>query len=227
MIAGVLSVAEPGEVLHELRAASSAFAGAFPEAPTNAIPAEVRRAIASSYAALGLDPELTDATTTAATSPPRAATSRMTQSIPDTSQLTRPRLSQSSTRTAIIGARYATPTVRPAAMAATCVPCPWQSSESKSSSSTFRPWLARPLNSSWSMRTPVSRMYMSTPAAPVATTYRPSSGSSRWSIRSRPHETPGVGIDAVDAVMSNMPSSVLDDACTMMKKRTFAVSSTR
>ncbi len=93
---------------------------------------------------------------------------------------------QSSTRTATRATAFATPHVVPPTVPATCVPCPWQSSAAPPSTAS-KPLLARPPKSSCVTRIPVSITYALTPAPVASYVYVPSSGSSRWSIRSSPH----------------------------------------
>ena len=44
------------------------------------------------------------------------------------------------------------------------------------------------MNSLWAAYTPVSMTYVETPAPAPARVIRPSSGSARWSARSKPHD---------------------------------------
>lgn len=81
----------------------------------------------------------------------------MTQSIPAITRPVVPAPSSSSTRTETIRARLATPYVAPATVAAMCVPCPLPSAAVRSPSTKSRPYRARPPNSRWLTRTPVSR----------------------------------------------------------------------
>jgi hypothetical protein len=84
---------------------------------------------------------------------------------------------QSSTRTGMIDAVFATPYVEPASVPATCVPCPLQSEVPNPSETVEKPFLMRPVNSVCEVSTPVSMTYASTAAAPVAYEYDADSGS--------------------------------------------------
>ena len=69
----------------------------------------------------------------------------------------------------------------------TCVPCPLQS-VLLPSPVVLVPQTARPPNSGWVVRMPVSITYAVTLLAVVEYEYLLSSGRSRWSTRSRPHD---------------------------------------
>lgn len=107
---------------------------------------------------------------------------------------------QGCTRTATIFALGATPKVLPATVPATWVPCPQASLASGSLSTKSQPDVARPSNSSWVSRTPVSSTYAVTPAPPSACRVAsPSSGRSRWLMRSRPQLGTAEGVLGVAA----------------------------
>mmetsp|Transcript_42703 Transcript_42703/g.100085 ORF Transcript_42703/g.100085 Transcript_42703/m.100085 type:complete len:208 (+) Transcript_42703:570-1193(+) len=104
-----------------------------------------------------------------------------------------------STCTATTVTRLAMPQTLPPAVDAQCVPWPWHGDASSITPRgtqpaplpAAQPASARPPKSVWLMRTPVSRTYSSAPS-PLAppSSYTPSSGSARWSVRSRPHVAP-------------------------------------
>ena len=89
----------------------------------------------------------------------------VTQSMPAMIAEYDPLPPQSSTRTATSLTSLATPYVEPPIVPATCVPCPLQSLATASLSTKSQPLRARPPNSWWLIRMPVSSTYAVTPAA--------------------------------------------------------------
>ncbi len=83
---------------------------------------------------------------------------RVTQFTPATACDTVPLPRQPSTRTEWMRAPLATPWRVPAAIPATCVPCPLQSVAGPPGVTASNPVNARPPKSVWVRRTPVSRM---------------------------------------------------------------------
>ena len=109
----------------------------------------------------------------------------VTQSMPATTCDVLPEPWQFRTRTATRFTCLATPYVEPPIVPATCVPWPWQSSALPPSIAS-NPLVARPPNSWCENRIPVSITYAVTPLPVAVYVYALSTGSERWSIRSRP-----------------------------------------
>ncbi len=129
--------------------ASHASAPELPAATTNGVPAATTRPTASSSAREG-PPDAASSATAGATR------FRASQSMPASTDDTAPDPSQPRTFTERTRAPGATPTVAPAASAATHVPCPLQSPASGLTPASGYAAVARPASSTWSSRTPVS-----------------------------------------------------------------------
>src|SRR5215218_7496032 len=88
----------------------------------------------------------------------------VTQSTPAMTPEFGPEPPQSITRTATRSTLFATPYVLPPTVPDTCVPWPLQSAAEPPGVISSTPVTARPPNSEWANRMPVSMMYAVTPA---------------------------------------------------------------
>ena len=170
---------------------------AFPAAATTSAPLRVASASTARSSARDDSPaETPSARRTIAGGSPAASCVAAIHWRPRTTSETYPAPAQSSTRTGYTAAPGATPTVRPATSAATCVPWPsqseWLSGFEESGERASKPARTRgpsgfASNSRCVARTPVSTTYTRTPSPAAREGATPSRGSARWSRRSRCH----------------------------------------